>query len=319
MHIRMSSCVFLLSTKDVIFYNEAMKTEPELINTLEEILSEARSEPVWVKDIQPLSGGCINHATRVNTNVGSYFAKWNEEGPPDLFVREAESLRELGRACSLLQIPGVIVAQVSPALLITTFLDPPSPAGPQQEETLGQGIAELHRFTNERYGFYHDNYCGATQQDNRWNTDWIDFFGRQRIGHLVQRTEERRGWSSAERKTYERLQERLPEWISHQPRPALNHGDLWSGNYLYTAAGPALIDPASYYADREFDLALMAMFGGYGPRVWDAYREAYPLEVGWRDRQDLYMLYHYLNHYYLFGGGYGRQALAIAEKYGGRL
>ena len=76
-----------------------------------------------------------------------------------------------------------------------------------------------------------------------------------------------------------------------------------------------MIDPACYYADREFDLALMAMFGGYSARVWEAYREAFPLEADWRERQDLYMLYHYLNHYYLFGGGYGAQAYAIAKRY----
>ena len=288
---------------------------PSLPNNLQRTLTEALSQAVHIQEARPLGGGCINHATELITDAGRFFVKWNEQGPADLFVREAESLQELSNACTLLQIPQVIVAQEDPALLVTTFLDPADGSRTDQDETLGRGIAELHRYTNDRYGFYHTNYCGATPQDNRWNTDWVDFFGRQRIGHLVELIAQRRGWSSAEHQLYERLQERLPQWISHHPAPALNHGDLWSGNYLYAAPGPALIDPACYYADREFDLALMAMFGGYAARVWDAYREAFPPEAGWRDRQDLYMLYHYLNHYYLFGGGYGAQARAIVKKY----
>lgn len=116
-------------------------------------------------------------------------------------------------------------------------------------------------------------------------------------------------------RTYEQLIDRLPNLIGHQPKPALNHGDLWSGNYMYAADGPALIDPASYYADREFDLAMMRMFGGFSSIVWSAYHEVYPLPKEWEERSDLYMLYHVLNHYYLFGGHYGQQALGIAKKY----
>ena len=287
-----------------------------IVEVCQRTLTDALSAPVRISEVRPLGGGCINHAAELVTNLGSFFAKWNQEVPADLFVREAESLRELGKACTILRIPQGIVAQSDPPLLITTFLPPPTNSQKSEEERLGQGIAELHRYTGDRYGFYHTNYCGATPQDNRWSSDWIDFFGQQRIRHLVALIEQRRGLSSGEWRVYERLISRLPEWVGHCPPAALNHGDLWSGNYLPTADGPALIDPACYYADREFDLALMAMFGGYGARVWSAYREAFPLAVGWRERQDLYTLYHYLNHYYLFGGGYGTQALAIARRYG---
>lgn len=287
----------------------------DCITMFQHLLTQTLSETVMVQEARSLGGGCINQAIALKTSAGRFFIKWNEAGPTDLFVREAESLRALRKACTLLQIPRVIVAQSSPPLLITTFLDPPTGSSHEQDDTLGRGIAELHRHTHERYGFAHDNYCGATPQNNQWNDDWVDFFGRQRIGDLVQRIEEKRGWSSQERLLYQQLQHRLPQWIGHRPLAALNHGDLWSGNHMYTAQGPALIDPACYYADREFDLALMAMFGGYGKRVWAAYEEAYPLEKGWQDRRDLYKLYHYLNHYYLFGGGYGQQARAIAKKY----
>lgn len=282
---------------------------------LANLLTEALSERVVVQTTQSLSGGCINQAVKLTTNVGVFFAKWSARAPADQFVREAEALQELSKASTLLQIPRVIVAQTDPALLVTTFLEPAIELKAQQDELLGRGLAELHRHENDRFGFYHDNYCGATRQNNHWKDHWVGFYGQQRLGHLLRLLEQKRGPGDSERRIYARLTERLPQLLGHEPPPALTHGDLWSGNALLTANGPALIDPACAYADRETDLALMAMFGGFSERVWAAYLEAYPLPAGWQERQPLYQLYHYLNHDYLFGGGYGKQALAIAERY----
>lgn len=268
---------------------------------------------------ETLGGGCINHATKVSTNQGNFFAKWNTHGPQDLFLREAESLEELSKANTALKIPEVYVKTeiqpATPGFLVTDFLAPPTESSAKLDETLGSGLAALHRFHKEKYGFYHDNYCGATVQDNRWNTDWIDFFGQQRLQHLLRLIKKERGVDAQSMRVYDQLLEKLPVLIGHHPVPALNHGDLWSGNYMYSSEGPALIDPAAYYADREFDLAMMRLFGGFSSRVWSAYQEAYPLLFEWEERSDLYMLYHVLNHYYLFGGHYGQQALSIAKKY----
>lgn len=283
--------------------------------TLARILTEARSEPVVVQQMQSLSGGCINQAVKLITNAGVFFVKWSATAPADQFVREAEALTALSKACTLLQIPRVIIAQTSPALLVTTFLEPSIGSSPQHDEQLGRGIAELHRHRGNRYGFYHDNYCGATLQENRWSDNWVDFYGQQRLGHLLRLLEKKRGMDDSEQQIYARLTQRLSELIGHKPPPALTHGDLWSGNALRTTKGPALIDPACAYADRETDLALMAMFGGFSDRTWAAYNEAYALPSGWPERQPLYQLYHYLNHDYLFGGGYGRQALSIAQRF----
>lgn len=286
---------------------------------LEQHLSDTLGQPVRVQSDQSLGGGCINHASRINTSHGTYFVKWNDQGPADMFLREAECLEALAASGTPLVIPHVYVktkaSAGTPALLVTDFLEVARHNTWQQDEALGRGIAELHRHQQDRYGFDHDNYCGSTLQDNQWNSDWVDFFGQQRIGALVRLIEQQGAWGATERKLFEQLQARLPALIGHRPAASLNHGDLWSGNYLYTTRGPALIDPASYYADRECDLALMAMFGGYAPRVWEAYQEAYPLPPAWQQRRDLYMLYHSLNHFYLFGGGYGQQSLSIARKY----
>ncbi len=285
---------------------------------LENLLSESLQKEVQIHQMRQLGGGCINHACHVMTSEGEYFAKWNSQGAADMFLREAESLEALAEATSLV-IPRVFVKtaakDAAPAFLVTDFLPPASGNRQAQDEILGRGIAELHRHTQAQYGFYHDNYCGSTPQDNTWNSDWVDFFGQQRIAFLLNLIDRKQGFSSSEKKQFDQLLGKLPDLIGHQPEASLNHGDLWSGNYMYTAQGPALIDPASYFADREFDLALMAMFGGYNDRVWQAYQEDYPLPPAWQDRRDVYMLYHYLNHYYLFGGGYGQQSLSIVKKY----
>jgi protein-ribulosamine 3-kinase len=293
--------------------------EPPVASLLLKHLQGVLGTAIKIHTASTLSGGCINHATQISTNQGKFFTKWNTHGPQDLFLREAESLEELSKANTSLKIPKVYVKTEihteAPGFLVTDFLSPPTESSAKLDETLGRGLAELHQFQAEKYGFYRDNYCGSTLQDNRWNTDWVDFFGQQRIQHLLHLIKQERGLDTQSIKVYDQLMQKLPILIGHQPTPALNHGDLWSGNYMYSAEGPALIDPAAYYADREFDLAMMRMFGGFSSRVWSTYQEAYPLPPEWEERSNLYMLYHVLNHYYLFGGHYGQQALSIAKKY----
>ena len=121
--------------------------------------------------------------------------------------------------------------------------------------------------------------------------------------------------SSEELRIYEKLVDRMPELLAHQTVPSLIHGDLWSGNYMYTANGPALIDPACSYADREMELGMMKLFSGFSSTVWGAYQEEFPLPEEWQQRNRLYQLYHVLNHYLLFGVSYGQQALEIAKEY----
>jgi fructosamine-3-kinase len=124
-----------------------------------------------------------------------------------------------------------------------------------------------------------------------------------------------RGMSSGDLKTYEKLIGKMPQLLSHSTIPSLIHGDLWSGNYMYTTNGPALIDPACYYADREMELGMMKLFGGFSAGVWKAYQDEFPLLPDWQQRIPLYQLYHLLNHYLLFGGSYGSQSLNITKAY----
>lgn len=293
--------------------------EDKLKDYVEEKLREKIGQGTEIQAVKTLGGGCINHASQLRTNEGNFFFKWNAQGPEDMFLREAGCLEALAEAKSELRIPEVYFASAPqeglPAMLLTEFLEPSQSSSTEQDEVLGRGIAQMHRYQQDKYGFAHDNYCGATPQHNDWQSDWVVFFRDQRIGALLKMIARSRGLSGEENKVYDQLLQNMEQWISHQPAASLNHGDLWSGNYMYSAQGPALIDPASYFADREFDLAMMGMFGGFSSTVWEAYQEEYPLPAEWKERHDLYMLYHYLNHYHLFGGHYGSQALAIARRY----
>jgi len=131
----------------------------------------------------------------------------------------------------------------------------------------------------------------------------------------LQLIQKERPLPAGELKVYEQLLHKIPDFVPKNSVPALIHGDLWSGNYMNTSSGPALIDPASYYADREMEMGIMTLFGGFSQRFYSAYNEVYPLPAEWRERNRLYQLYHVLNHYYLFGGGYRSQALQIARDY----
>jgi len=292
--------------------------EQDIIQLCIEKLSGLYGSSVRLLNTCQVGGGCINHAVKIDTSIGDYFLKWNASAHSDLFTREAEGLAEMRSVDNpYLIVPKVIWSKEVddlPGLLLLEYL---SPAGNILgfEERLGRGIAHLHRKTALEYGFHHSNYCGTTVQDNNWTRNWADFFAQRRIWSLVQQIRTSWGMSAVDLMIYEKLVNRMPQLLSHQTVPSLIHGDLWSGNYIYTAYGPALIDPACYYADREMELGMMQLFGGFSSRVWSAYQEEFPLPQGWKERIRLYMLYHVLNHYLLFGGSYGWQALEIAREY----
>ncbi len=290
----------------------------QILTEVEQKLADTLGENVKILNSGSLGGGCINHASKLETTAGTFFLKWNANFAADVFEREAEGMQALAEAAGKsLIVPGVICFKAvdsSPGFLVLEYLEPNS-GGHRSDEQLGRGLAHIHRFTHRQFGFENDNYCGATPQQNRWNDHWPSFFRDQRLGFLLNLIEKKRGLSANEQKTYDRLLDRLPQLIPANSSPSLIHGDLWSGNYMLTNSGPALIDPAAYFADREMEFSIVTMFGGFSSRFFDAYKETFPLASDWRNRNQLYQLYHILNHYYLFGGGYGSQALAVAKFY----
>ncbi len=221
----------------------------------------------------------------------------------------------MARAATSLVVPRVLAARGPraglPGFILLEHLAP----GPPDDERLGRGLAELHRHTAPRFGFQVDSYCGSTRQPNGWCASWAEFYALRRLQPLLAAVEARRGLERGERRLLDRLVERLPDLVPPGGAPSLIHGDLWSGNVLHAAGGPALVDPACAFAEREMEFGMSALFGGLSARAQAAYAEAWPLAPGWRERNPLYQLYHLLNHHLLFGGGYGAQALAIARRF----
>ena len=167
---------------------------------------------------------------------------------------------------------------------------------------LGHMLAALHRQTGTRFGWHRDNYIGLSPQHNGWCDDWMEFW-------VARRMEPQLSW--AREKGFEVSMPPMRLLEKHKPQPSLLHGDLWSGNAGFTAEGPVIFDPAVYYGDRETDLAMTELFGGFPREFYDAYNEAYPLDAGYEKRKHLYNLYHLLNHLNLFGATYHMQIQAI--------
>lgn len=292
--------------------------EQDIIQLCVKKLDDLYGTSTQLKGTKSVGGGCINNAVKIDCSVGAFFLKWNALAAGDLFLREAEGLDEIRSAENpYIVIPKVIWAKETdglPGLILMEYLQPASKTS-GFDERLGRGIAALHRKTAAAFGFHHSNYCGTTLQDNTWTESWPEFFAERRIWDIVQQIKMARGILAEELKIYEKLVVKIPDLLRHQAVPSLIHGDLWSGNYMFTSGGPALIDPAAYYADREMELGMMQLFGGFSTQVWSAYHDEFPLEEGWQRRVRLYQLYHVLNHQLLFGGSYGFQAAEIARNF----
>jgi len=184
----------------------------------------------------------------------------------------------------------------------------------QSIEALGHQLASMHRVTKAQYGWFRDNTIGSTPQINTVNDDWIHFWRERRLAFQLDLAA-RKGYGGRLQQKGELLLTKLQGFFSQPPPASLLHGDLWSGNYAISDTGePVIFDPAVYYGDREADLAMTELFGGFPASFYAAYNGAYALDEGYAVRKTLYNLYHILNHLNLFGGGYGGQAERMIEQ-----
>ena len=214
----------------------------------------------------------------------------------DVFVAEIDGLEALKAAGARVPAPLTHGADAGGAFLELEFLDLKR-AG--DWGALARMLAGVHRATGPRFGWHRDNYIGATPQRNGWSDDWAQFWREHRLRPQLELAA-RNGFRF----------EFDFDLEDHRPQPSLLHGDLWSGNAAFTAQGPVVYDPAVYYGDREADLAMTELFGGFPREFYAAYDAAYPLAEGYETRKHLYNLYHLLNHLNLFGAGYRQQVEA---------
>ncbi|MDR6226395.1 fructosamine kinase family protein [Desmospora profundinema] len=290
--------------------------------TIETILRKRLGPNLSVKGITPVSGGDMNDAFRVETTKSVWFLKMHAHAPYGFFDAEWDGLEALRTAASLLRIPHVQKAEERdgewPAWLLMEWIHPGEP-GPRTAEVLGQGLAELHRFTASAFGWQADNFIGILLQPNTRTDHWPSFWRDQRLLPQFRLAEKRNRLPSERYRRLERLMDRLDHWLDTSDAvPSLLHGDLWGGNWLVDTDGrPCLIDPAAYHGHREVDLAMTELFGGFPKTFHHAYREAYPVDPGYEERRPLYQLYYLLVHLNLFGEGYGESVDRILRRYAG--
>lgn len=283
--------------------------------TIAAAISAATGRPFSALTQHAVGGGCINQTYVIADRDQHYFVKLNESAVREMFAAEAEGLQALA-ASGAIRVPAPIcwATHGETAYLVLEYL-PFGSGESDSADRLGAQLAALHRHTAPRFGWHRDNTIGATPQINTPCDDWPEFWRERRLRYQLQLAAQR-GCGTALRTKGERLLDGVASLLTnHAPAAALLHGDLWSGNYATLASGqPVIFDPAVYYGDRETDLAMTELFGGFSPRFYAAYRDHYPLPDGYALRSQLYNLYHVLNHFNLFGGGYAAQAERVIDR-----
>jgi fructosamine-3-kinase len=273
-------------------------------DTIAQQIQSVAGKPFHMGNRTAVGGGCINRAFRIGDAEQVYFVKVNQASKASMFEAEALGLQEIG---AHIRVPqplcwGIAADQ---SYLVLEWIDL-SGESPHWTE-MGRQLAVLHSATHPQgFGWHRDNTIGETPQLNPWIENWTEFFAEYRIGHQL-RLAARKGMHFAEAET---LLKAIPKVLDgHNPESSLVHGDLWSGNAAFDTAGtPVIFDPATYYGDREVDLAMTRLFGGFPESFYEGYQSAWPLESGYQQRKVLYNLYHILNHFNLFGGSYASQA-----------
>lgn len=287
---------------------------PALRTALETAISEATRARFRIEHTAAAGGGCIHQALVLEGGGARFFAKLNEAGVADAFAAEADGLAALSRA--QIRTPCVVAQGVAAgtAFLILEHLSL-GRGSDAAYRALGRKLAAVHAQTGRRFGWHRDNYIGATPQRNRESESWVAFWRQERLAPQLALAAEH-GFGRNLQRLGAKLVAALPGLLSdHAPAPALLHGDLWRGNAAFLADGtPAVFDPAVYFGDREADLAMTELFGGFPAAFHSAYRDAAPLAPGYPLRRTLYNLYHVLNHANLFGGGYAAQAEGMMEE-----
>ena len=274
--------------------------------TLDKILKEK------IVDKSFTDGGCIANSVKIKTVSGKeYFAKQYDN--PAINKVEANGLSEIKKSGTI-RVPEVIYYDDS--YLIIEYIRS-SQKVRNFSELFGRRFADMHRFTGESFGFYENNFIGSTPQINLPNySDWKTFYWENRLLYQFKLAERNGSSNSGLRKKILLLENKIDQILTYDVKPSLLHGDLWGGNYIVDEKGePCLIDPAVYYGDREADLAMTKIFGGFDSRFYAAYKESFPLPEGWQYRENIYKLYHILNHLNLFGASYLRQAVNLIDSY----
>lgn len=278
-----------------------------ILETIAQEITKVTAKSFTLENTRSVGGGCINQGYKISGNGSSYFVKLNQASQVEMFAAEALALEQM-YATKTITVPKPICWGVAGnfCYIVLQWLDLGGSNSHAWEE-MGRQLAAMHKIgKSDRFGWDRNNTIGSTPQSNTWMDNWADFFAEERIGYQLKLAQRKGGSFPDPTKVIEAVRAHLAD---RQPQPSLVHGDLWSGNAAVTTDGePVILDPATYYGDREVDLAMSELFGGFPTAFYRGYNEVWPLDEGYRQRKTIYNLYHILNHFNLFGGGYASQA-----------
>ncbi|TAG98279.1 MAG: fructosamine kinase family protein [Oscillatoriales cyanobacterium] len=296
-------------------------------------ISEVTGDKFAIDNRRSVSGGCINQGYAISSTSRTYFAKINQASQVAMFEAEALGLQQM-RETQTIRVPESICwgTEGNSAYIVLEWLDLGGRGGDsawdsfasRAGEEMGRKLAAMHKCTPPSppllrggeepnagllrgcFGWDRNNTIGSTLQINHWTANWAEFWAEHRIGYQLKLANSRGGHFPQG----ERLLKVIPELLAdYEPEPSLVHGDLWGGNAGIMPGGePVIFDPATYFGDREVDMAMTELFGGFPAAFYRGYNQVWPLDSGYEKRKTLYNLYHILNHFNLFGGSYDSQA-----------
>ncbi|AFY68348.1 Fructosamine/Ketosamine-3-kinase [Thalassoporum mexicanum PCC 7367] len=278
-------------------------------------ISRSIGAPFTIAATNYVGGGSINRACQVIGDDRQFFVKTNTAAQVGMFEVEAIALEQM-HATNTILVPKPICwgTAAGSSYFVAEWLEL---TRSQDWSAMGHKLAAMHRVTSSKgFGWDRQNVIGATPQVNTWESDWVEFYSKHRLQFQL-KLARRNGFSC--RISEQELLDAVPKFFeTYQPQPAMVHGDLWSGNLSFAIVNgktePAIFDPALYYGDREVDIAMTELFGSPPASFYQAYNQSFPLDPGYQKRKTLYNLYHILNHFNLFGAGYGSQAQRMIEQ-----
>lgn len=289
-----------------------MNHRQSLLESVHRGMSRSIGELAGLRWLRQLSGGDINQAALISDGSTNWFLKYQTSVPDDMFAAEAQALCEISeRNCIRVPAPIAFGKLDDTAWLVLEYLDLTA-NGPASQ--LGEQLAVLHSVSYHLHGWGRNNYIGTTPQRNTPTDDWTAFWRDCRLKPQFVMAENA-GFGGRLSGKAEKLLASVDQLMDgHRPSATLLHGDLWAGNKAFTQQGQAVIfDPASYHGDRETDIAMTELFGGFEADFYAAYRAHTPLSDGYELRRDLYNLYHILNHLNLFGEVYLRRCESMID------
>lgn len=278
-------------------------------------LSALLNQPVEINNHQQVYGGDINQTFHLKTSIGFFFLKLNSNGLKDMFQKEFKGLQLLHQTKTVtIPEPFLYGNFENNIYLLTEFIQKGSPSK-NFWQNFAQELAALHKHSNEQFGLSTNNYIGSLSQQNIFCETWSEFYATHRIMPLMQLAYDENKCNKEDVALAEKLCSRFNNLFPVE-KPAFIHGDLWSGNFTSNHKGePVIYDPAVYYGNREMDIAMSLLFGGFDKRFYDYYNETFPLEQHWKKRVELCQLYPLLVHLILFGGHYYHSATSIIKQY----